>query len=60
LKKEAGSEFGSICLFEESEAFFIENEAGMWKRKRWKRLHFCRSRSILKKEFGSGSKLGGD
>jgi len=46
LKKEAGSELGSIRLFEEPEAaevFFIKHRAGMWKQKR---LNFC----------GSGSK----
>jgi len=31
--------------------------SGMWKRKR---LNFCRSESTLKKEAGSGSKLGSD
>jgi len=46
LKKEGGSELGSIWLFEESEAeaFFIKHGAGMWKR-----LNFCGSESTLKK-----------
>jgi len=44
-------------LFEdpEAEAFFIKHRAGMWKR-----LNFCGSGSILKKEARSGSKLGSD
>jgi len=57
LKKKAGSgsELGSIWLFAEpeAEAFFIKHEAGMWKRKRWKRLNFCGSGRTLKKEAGS-------
>jgi len=46
----------------EAETFFIKHEAGMWKRKRWKRLNFYGSGhgSPLKKEAGSGSKLGSD
>jgi len=34
LKKEAGSEFGSIWLFEEpeEEVFFIKHAAGIWRR----------------------------
>jgi len=49
-------------IFEEpkAEAFFIKHGAGMWKRKRLKRLNFCGSGSTLKKEAGSGSKLGND
>jgi len=39
----------------EAEVFFIKHGAGMWKR-----LNFCESRSTLKKEAGSGSKLGSD
>jgi len=65
LKKEAGngSKLGNICVFEEPEAkaFFIKHgAAGMWKRKRWKRLNFCRSGNTLKKKAGSRSKLGSD
>jgi len=30
----------------------------MWKRKQWKWLNYCGSGSTLKKEAGSGSKLG--
>jgi len=33
-------------------------DSGMWKRKWSKRLNFCGSESTLKKEAGSGSKLG--
>jgi len=60
LKKEAGSELGSIWLFEKPEAFFIKRGAGMWKRKRWKQLNFCGRGSTLKKEVGIGSKLRSD
>jgi len=57
LKKEAGSgsKLGSIWHFEEpeAEAFFKKHGAGMWKRKRRKRLNFCGS-STLEKEAESG------
>jgi len=45
----------------------MKHGAGMWsgrswKQKRWKQLNFCGSGSgsTLKKEVGSGSKLGSD
>jgi len=57
LKIEAGSELGSVWLFEEPEAeeFFIKHGARMRKR-----LNFCGSESTLKKEAGSGSKHGSE
>ena len=38
----------------------VKFDAGMWKRKRWKRLNFCGSGSTLMKEVGSGSELGSE
>jgi len=70
LNKDAGSELGSIWLFEEpeTEAFFhktrgrdVEAVKFLWKRKHFEERSWKRgSGSTLKKEAGSGSELGSD
>jgi len=57
--KEAGSELGSIWLFEEPEAFFIKHVAH-GRDTEAEAVKFSGSESTLKKEAESGSKLGSD